>query len=327
MRWRGRGGLLRLRIGPTTVRAEAHHRGGVTWAGAAAYGSLDDLTDAIARLAAEPAEHCRRVVVALERPVLQLRTLRDLPPVKERELARMVAYQAGRFFRKNGTPLVTDAVWVTNGQGRVAHAAAAPEPMVEAIVAGARAAGLAIEGIGPVDGDQNLLLLPSSERAARARAERKLMWRLGIATAGVWMLALGSGVTRLISARRSVDQQLASLQAPLAALLAARRELRDAGATLQAVAEADQSRGQALAMLGAVTAALPDSAVLTSLSWSPEGAGILMGAARRAPEVLARLEQTHALPAVRFEGANAREAIGGRDWQRFTIGFGGRAPP
>ena len=36
----------------------------------------------IARLAAEPAERCARVSVVLERPPVQLRVLRDLPPVR-----------------------------------------------------------------------------------------------------------------------------------------------------------------------------------------------------------------------------------------------------
>ena len=326
MRRQGRA-LLRVRVGKTTVRADVLHRGEVTWAGEAGYDSLQELTDTIARLAAEAGQLCRRLVVTLERPPAQTRTLKDLPPVKERELGELVANQATRFFRKDGQPLVTAAGWAVNGKVRVAHAAAIEEPLVNAIVAGARAAGLVLEKLAPVDCPVPMMLLPSSERFARAWAERKLLRRLGIATGVVWIVVLGLTVGRLFWERRSVDQQLAALQAPLAALLSARRELRDAGATLQAVAEADRARGQALATLGAVTAALPDSAVLTSVTWSAEGAGILTGAARRAPEVLARLERAHALPAPRFEGAIAREAIGGRDWERFTIGFGRRRPP
>src|SRR6266511_6201537 len=65
-------------------------------------------------LAAAPTERCRRLRVTLERPPAQTRTLTDLPPVRDRDLASLVANQAGRFFRRNGTALVTDATWVTN---------------------------------------------------------------------------------------------------------------------------------------------------------------------------------------------------------------------
>lgn len=320
MKWRGRSGLLRLRVGRGTVRAEACRGGVVTWAGEAAYESLLDLTETIARLAAEPVERCGRLAVTLERPPVQTRTLTDLPRVKDRELVALVAHQAARYFRRNGHALVTDAVWA--GKAQVAHAAAAPEPVVEAIVAGAHAAGLQIEGICPAGSPAPLLLLPGSERAARARAQQKLIRRLGVATAGVWMLVLGLAIGRLVWERRAVERQLTSLAAPIAAVLTARRELRDADALLQAVAQADRQRGRGLVALGAITTALPDSAVLTSLTWNADGSGVLTGAARRASLVLERFERTNALPAPRLEGAVVREAIAGREWERFTIVFG-----
>ncbi len=145
------GALLRLRIGRSTLHAEAVERGSVTWAGEASYGDVGELAEAIARLAAEPPRACRRVMVALERPPVQLRALSDLPPVKPRHLAALVAQQAGRFFRKNGQPLVTDAAWVGTGEARVARAAAVEESLVEAVAAGARAAGLWLETIAPAE--------------------------------------------------------------------------------------------------------------------------------------------------------------------------------
>ncbi len=100
--------VLRLRIGRSTLRAEAIERGSVTWAGEASYANLAELADAIARLAAEPPRACRRLVVALDRPPVQLRTLTELPPVKPLHLAALVAQQARRFFRKN-----RPACWAT----------------------------------------------------------------------------------------------------------------------------------------------------------------------------------------------------------------------
>src|SRR5207249_9341128 len=120
-----------------------------------------------------PAERCRRLRVTLQRPPAQTRTLSDLPPVRDRELASLVANQAGRFFRRNGAALVTDATWVTNDVGRVTQAAAVEEPLVLAIVAGAREAGLVVDRITPAGTSPQLQLLPTAERAVRARARQR----------------------------------------------------------------------------------------------------------------------------------------------------------
>lgn len=314
-----RGGTLRLRVGPSSLRAEAIHRGRVIWAGESPYSDLADLSDAIARLAAEPPRPCRRLTVALEHPPVQVRTLSEIPPVKPQALAALVANQAGRFFRKNGQPLATDAIWMGDGATRLVRAVAVEESLVESIVAGARGAGLAVETIGVADETVPLALLPSSERAARRRAEQRLVRRLAIRAATVWLIAGVCFAVRLAWQRRAVERELAALGAPLGAVLAARRELRDAEATVRAIASSERQRGRSLALLGALAGALPDSAMVTSLSWSSDGSGILSGSARRAADVVARLERTAEFPGARLEGPAVREAGG---WERLTIVFG-----
>src|SRR3989442_3488375 len=178
---------LRLRIGRPSRGAESVEPPAVVWAGEASYANVVELADAIARLAAEPPRACRRLVVSLDRPPVQLRTLSALPPVKPQHLAALVAQQAGRFFRKNGQPLVTDAVWVGKGATRVAHAAAVEEPLVEAIAAGARAAGLWLQTITPTAAGAPLMLLPNSERESRERAARRRTRRLAVAACGFWL--------------------------------------------------------------------------------------------------------------------------------------------
>jgi len=159
--------VLHLIVGDSNVRAEAMRSGVVVWAGEATYESPNDLADVVAQLAAAPAERCRRLRVTLERPPAQTRTLTDLPPVRERELPSLVANQSGRFFRRNGAALVTDATWVTNGSRRVTHAAAVEEPLVLAIVAGAAEAGLALESVS--GGDVAAAAAPADGRARRPR--------------------------------------------------------------------------------------------------------------------------------------------------------------
>jgi len=318
-----RGGLLRLRIGRVSLRAESIERGAVVWAGETSYANVAELADAIGRLATEPPRACRRVVVALERPPVQVRTLTELPPVKPRHLAALVAQQAGRFFRKNGQPLVTDAAWVGKGTARVARAAAVEEPLVEAIAAGARAAGLWLETIAPADEGTPLTLLPKSERQSRERAARRRTRRLAAVTCALWLASAALFVGRLAWERRAVERELAALAQPLAAVLEARRELRDAEMTLNAITAAERERGLSLGLLADVTGVLPDSSVLTSFAWTGDGSGVLVGAARHATDVVARLDRLGRLTGVRLGGPVVLEPIAGREWERFTILFGG----
>jgi hypothetical protein len=318
--------VLHLTVGDARVRAEARRAEVVVWAGEAIYESVADLAEVVARLAAAPTEHCKRLVVTLERPPAQTRTLKDLPPVRDRELASLVANQAGRFFRRNGAVLVTDAVWVTNGPGRVTHAAAVAEPLVAAIVTGATEAGLVVERITPVDTSPQLQLFPAAERAVRERARRRALLRLAISALAVWLLAGGAYWSRLLIERRAVDIELAAAAVPLAALRDVRREMRAAEAMVEALAEARRSRGQALATLARVNGSLPDSAVLTSYTWRADGSGVLAGAARRATDALAALERGRAVVNPRIEGAIVRETFAGHEWERFTILFGATTP-
>ena len=219
---------------------------------------------------------------------------------------------------------VSNLLW-TPAPG-VARAAAVEEPLVEAIAAGARAAGVWLETIAPVD-QHTLTLLPQSERESRERAARRRTRRLALATCSIWLTAGALFCGRLLWERRAVEQELAALRQPLGAVLEARRELRDAETTLNAIAAAERERGRSLKALAAVTGVLPDSSVVTSLAWNLDGTGVLVGAARRATDVLARLDRLPVLSGARLDGPAVRETIAGRDWERFTILFrrdGGR---
>jgi len=317
-----RRGLLRLRIDRSRVWAEAVELGAVSWAGEATYGDHADLANTIARLASEAPPHRRWLTVELDRPPVQVRALTGLPPVKPPALRALVAHQAARFFRRNGQPLVTDATWVVNRTVRVARAVAVEEPLLEAIAAGARGAGLVLEAVVPAGESASLTLLPTSERARRERAARRRLRRLTVTTAVTWMLMVALLITRMAWERRTVDQELARLRQPLSVVLAARHELRDAEATVNAVTAAERLRGRSMAVLVAITRALPDSAVLTSLTWSADGTGVLSGSARRAADVVASLDRAAAVLAPRLEGPVVQETFGGRAWERFTIAFG-----
>ncbi len=315
--------VLHLRIGRSVLRAETREHGTIAWAGEASYGGVPALADVIARLAAEAPPACRRLRVALERPPLQLRTLTQLPPVKSRHLAALIAQRAGWFFRKNGQPLVTDATWVGKGRPPVARAAAVEEALVEAVAAGARAAGLWLETIAPADDWKSLELLPTSERESRERAARGRTRNIALTAVSIWVACGTLFVTRLAWERRGAERELAALAKPVADVLESRRELRDAEAALNVIAAGAVERGRSLVVLASVANALPDSSVLVSLTWTADGTGVLLGAARHASEVAAKLDRAGPLIGVRLEGPVVQETIAGREWERFTMVFGG----
>lgn len=318
--------VLHLRVGASSVHADMIRGPTPIWAADAAYRSCAELAEVVAHLAAAPPARCRRLEVTLERPPAQMRALTDLPPVRDRDLATLVANQAGRFFRRNGAPLVTDAVWVTNGKARVAQAAAVEEPLLVAILDGARQAGLMVRQIRAAGMAPRLQLWPSAERAARERARRRTTMRLAITVLALWIVAGALFGVRVILERRAIEIELAAAEAPMAALREVRHEMRSAEATVLELASARRARGQALATLARVNAGLPDSSVLTSYFWRSDRSGFLAGAARRAADVVADLERSHAVARPRLEGAVLRETLAGRDWERFTIMFGGNQP-
>lgn len=314
--------MIHLRISRSRIHAEVSGRG-TPWAAEAGFATPAELADAIARLAAEAPRNGKRVhmTVVLEPPLVQVRTLADLPPVKAADLATLVRGQANRFFRKNGAPLVTDAVWTGGKDVRVVQAAAAEEPWLEAIAAGARAAGIDLDGIAPA-GAADLSLLPGGVRAERGRAERRTVRRWAMAAALAWALLGGLYVTRLVVGLNGTKRELARLQRPAATVSAARRELRDASALIETLNTAAAQRAGVGARLARISNALPDSAFLTSLTLVADGSGVLTGLARRAADVVARLQTRGAVSGARLDGPVLRESAAGKDWERFTIVFG-----
>lgn len=320
---------LQLRISRGLIRAEVIRRGKPIWAGEAPFESPAELSEAIAALAGEASlpSKVKRLRVKLESPLVQLRSLPDLPPVRGAALRLLVANQAGRFFRKNGKPLVTDAAWVRRShRGRspgLAIAAAAEEPWLDAIAAGAGAAGLRLETIGPAaPAGSGLILLSVLERASRGRRSRLALRRLGLLAASLWLLAGALVIERIYREQKRIERELAELREPAAALLGLRRELGEATLMVETIEAAERERGGVLSRVAAIAVALPDSAYLTSLTLHRDGSGTVTGAALQAARVAAALDREGAAVSPSLAGPAVREVLGGRERERFTINFG-----
>lgn len=318
-----RAARMRLRIRPGVLAAEVVGGAKVLWAGECAWSGVDDLPRAIAEIAAASEPECAlsTLTIAVDRPLMQLRRVLGIPPVRPRVLQSLVRTQSTRYFRRNGLPLVTDARWVDEDGTRMAQLCAMEASLLEALAEGASAAGLRLVSVVPFEGE-GLSLLPPSTAAAQLDRVRRSFIRWSALAAAVWALVGAASLMRLTITRRKVDQELARLEAPAAALRTLRREMRTAREMTEAIASAERSGHDLTRRFAEVAAALPDSAFLTSLSLTAAGNGTTTGYAPRAAEVAANFERANSLRAPHLEGRIVREAVLGREWDRFSLSFG-----
>lgn len=323
--------LARLLVRSGGARVELLRRGRVTWAAEAAVAEPRDLAEALGQMVSESAElrSAHRLVAELEPPLVQLRTLESLPPVRHGPLQELVSHQSARFFRRNGVPLVTAAVRVRRTRTTaLVRAAAVGEPWVEAIIEGARAAGLRVEAIRPAGEPRakSLDLLPATERRRRRLALLASSRRLAAVAVVLWCAVGLLYVQRERAERARVETRLAALAETAAAVSAARRELSRAAAMVEAMDQLEATRGRLSGKLVRIAAALPDSVYLTSLWLDSPDHGGMTGSARSASGVVAAMERSRLLPGVTLSGPVVGEVAMGREWERFTIRFGGGGP-
>jgi hypothetical protein len=308
--------LLHITVEPKRVAAGLVRRGRTVWAAESAYADASDLVQVLAQLAAERPQGVRRARGELGPGVARLKTVEGLPAVSRGDLAAHVRLHSRRYFIQNGIPLVTDAASTASGP----LLAAAPAPLVEAVVSGLAAAGLECAALTPSGAPQLSLLPDEAKRRSRDRDARSLR-RLAAAAALSVVLAAAAWVGSLLRAERGAREQLARLGPGAEAALAVRRDLEAVTTALTTLASAEPVAGGLVTLLARVTAALPDSAFLASIRLDSTGVVRLTGYARSAPRVLAQMERIAGATGAALDGPTMREVVGGREWERFAITF------
>ncbi|WP_420127344.1 hypothetical protein [Longimicrobium sp.] len=142
---------LGIAVGTDRIRAVALRAGRIVAATEAEVGAGDSLAAAVAELIAGvalPRFPRPRVVAALGPSLAQTRRIAGLPPLEDpRLVAQVVREGAGKFFLRNGVPLVTTGVRIVE-PGTV-WAAALDERAVRAVEAGCRTAGVRVDRFVP----------------------------------------------------------------------------------------------------------------------------------------------------------------------------------
>jgi len=298
------------------------------WTDEVAYQTTAELTDVIAHQSLGNGRPARLMVV-LEPAVVQRRELLDLPPVPQRELDRLVARGAARFFRQNGHPLITAVAGsgITTQAGRAVRAIAVDSALTDAILAGATRSGAHLTDIHASETGPAISLLPMSERQRRQRQEWKAVLRIAAGTLVLWMATAAVLAGWIGWKTHVVDRELRRLEEPRLALAAARRSMDSATAMVDSIAATDRERDLLAAGLRALVGALPDSALLTRLELDAHGKGALDGRAAAAHLVTERLLEISSLPAVRLIESGNRDSTGGVIWERFRIAMGTDTSP
>ena len=316
--------LLELALGPTLFRATVSRGSRVQWQAEVPAVPLDELGPVLQALAADvPGGIPRRLRFRLEPPLVQHRALADLPAVSARELTRLVAHNAARYFRQNGHPLRTAGTWEDRPGGRP-HLVAAEATTLGALLAAAEGIDRRVEDIVAAEpAPSTLSLLPLEERARRRQAWVRRWGRgvLGLA------LVLGSGgavgLGWLAWEDRRLGRELARLEAPRAALARVRREAAGAEIMLAALIDAEAHRGDLGMRLAVLTQALPVEGRLDRLTLRRDGHGELEG---QTPEVARLLDRLGAVGAVTLPRPAIREPGPAGLLDRYVATLRPRAP-
>jgi hypothetical protein len=167
---RHRGLTLGVEIASDAVRAVVIEHGRIAWSGERVLGPDQPLADSLRELAIEALGRRAsraRLAVAVGPSFAQLRRLHGLPPVRDaRTLAAIVQQSAGRYFRQNGTPMITTRVGVPSDEG--AWAGAIEVPVVEAVAELGRSLRMA-----------STTVVPAAEVLGHAAPDSAFAWHDG----------------------------------------------------------------------------------------------------------------------------------------------------
>ena len=333
------------------VSAVAVRRGRIVWAAESHYAEPSELAQVLGALAAERPRGAREASVALAEGVARVKTVEGLPRLKRRDLVAHVRLNSRRYFLQNGVPLVTDAMPLRQAGALLAGA---PVPLVEAVVAGLAAAGIACRSITPAellpttsvtlplpeglsDGARaafriasappgTLSLMPEQARARQARDRVASIRRWAAAAAAAIVLCAAGWTVGQWRLRTRAEQELEQLKPSLHAALSARRDLEATDHALGLMAAMESGSARRGRFLAELTRALPDSAFVVSLRLDPDGAGSLSGYAPRAAAIVARLERAGLVRRAALEGPVTREVVAGRELERFALRFRSAGP-
>lgn len=163
------------------------------------------------------AEGARLVDARVHPPAAQLRTLRDLPPLRDTDLEDLLHQQSGRFFREAGGRPLIGAVRRHGANGSTVRAAMIDLSLAEAIEHAVVDSGLTLRRLEVVD-DAEALHVPlfTSDLRGRLRRRRRLGRSMMVTLAALgWCVPAATYMADLLADGRVVSSRLEELEGPL----------------------------------------------------------------------------------------------------------------
>jgi Tfp pilus assembly protein PilN len=276
----------------------------------------------------------RSVDVLLHPPLVQVRTLADLPPVGPKDLEALVTNQQSRFFRPVEGPTVVSAEWTRSGDERVACAALASVELLERLEAVIERCARRVRRFVPVTGSSGPgpdLLTPG----ARATARRRLVLSLlaaAVLAAGGWATAGAVYVLDLRADGHALDAELSELDATLHRIDAISERLRAFAPVAEVLRVRSADAAWLRSRLAGLAEALPRDTHLHALSAERGGGLVIQGHGPDALAVVRALEERWSRGSVRLQGVPEPDAQDPEDGtsphgearvpERFTIVLG-----
>lgn len=257
--------------------------------------------------AAAPEPLLRRILEGAAQAGIRVEAL---APAADVLPAALAARPSGELVLPNGeTSEVLSVSAAGTWRSRVRRGARSDEPLVWASALtelGAEAPVLAAAYAVTIQRPR-LELWPPETQARRASEVRRHLLRIMLAGVACWLLAVGIYVGRIFAMLHASTAYVKSVSTGVDSALSVRRDLEAGRATLATMARAEQGRSRQVAVVVAVTAALGDSAYLTTFQALPDGTVHMSGYASSAPLVLAVLEHIPGLSNPQFEAPVTRE--------------------
>ncbi len=165
---------------------------------------------------------------------------------------------------------------------------------------------------------------PLSWRPAEDARQRRLRaWRTGVLAACVVLSGLASllaPTVRVLRASERATPRIGAQSARGAELAATQRALRDVSGELDQIEQFLAARRSTVALLGAISLALPDSTAMLAFRVDSTG-GAITALAPRMTDVVPALVETDQLVAPRLAGSVTRDVMSGALLERATIRF------
>jgi hypothetical protein len=264
-------------------------------------------------------------VIEVERPLLQVRSLTGIPRTGRDALKRLVAAQAGRFFRATSEALVTDACWIRTPRDAQATvlAVAVPAQIVHEVCQTLQSAGGNLIAVRARDdrvaGHRLSLMPPAVTERLKAASLKHRKRILGVGLSAVLVVGLGL-LSILHAVQVRSEREVTSLQSAIDSALGVRSAVTDLEYAMRTLSPQSSDVLLSLELLATLAKGMDTRAYLTRVEVVDTGEVRLEGMAENPAALLRSLREIPDFEQVAFASPPMqRSTLLTRSFTRFEL--------